>query len=302
MLANEINFVYWGSNKLVKTFEHYPAVTLKDGKDYILSYLEDESCGISEKEIGAYLLKNHAEITKDNIHLYYEFMDKKDLDKHGDFGDLLHSVLTTRRAEVDDIINVPLEDFSFSYGSKGNWTSYNYFGVEDTLKPLHDYIEEIKESDGYKKYVAENSLNKTEHVLIDKDNWKLIKNDVEADYSYYLQNKNTEDIPAKANSFIGIKIYLNKSTDNNDLKEFEKELDEIIVAEKLKEQYDYIENIIFKPISSNNLFSSKLELKDNIFNRFEYQIDLLMAQNEKTFIVQINNVIDLKIAHSANDL
>lgn len=189
--------------KLVKTFEHYPAVTLKDGKDYILSYLEDEACSISEKEIVEYLLKNGDKINQENI-------------------------------------------------------------------------------------------------LIDKDNWKLIKNDVEADYSYYLQNKNTEDIPAKANSFIGIKIYLNKSTDNNDLKEFEKELDKIIVAEKLKEQYDYIENIIFKPISSNNLFS--LELKDNIFNRFEYHIDILTVQNEKTFIVQINNVIDLKIAHSANDL
>ena len=57
--------------KLVKTFEHYPAVTLKDGKDYILSYLEDEACTISEKEIAEYLLKSGVEITQENIHLFH---------------------------------------------------------------------------------------------------------------------------------------------------------------------------------------------------------------------------------------
>lgn len=187
--------------QMIEHFEYYPAVTMDDDEDYILAYLEDESCGISKKEIAEYLFKSGVEITRENI-------------------------------------------------------------------------------------------------LIDKDNWKLIKNDVEVDYSYYLQNKKTKDFSAKANSLIGIKIYLNKSTNNNDLKELEKELDRFIVAEKLKEQYDYIENVIFKPISSNNSLASSLELNDDLFNRFKYRIDLLMAQNEKTFIVQIKNVIDLKIANS----
>lgn len=62
---------------MIEKFEHYPSVTMDDDKCYILSYLEDESCTISEKEIAEYLLENGVKITKDNIHLYYKFMSKK---------------------------------------------------------------------------------------------------------------------------------------------------------------------------------------------------------------------------------
>lgn len=54
--------------EMINDFEYYPAVTEDDDRAYILAYLEDEACGISQDDIKEYL--ENIEITKDNIHLY----------------------------------------------------------------------------------------------------------------------------------------------------------------------------------------------------------------------------------------
>lgn len=54
--------------EMINDFEYYPAVTEDDDRAYILAYLEDEACDISQDDIKEYL--ENIEITKDNIHLY----------------------------------------------------------------------------------------------------------------------------------------------------------------------------------------------------------------------------------------
>jgi hypothetical protein len=54
--------------ELVEHFEHYPSVTEEDDKAYILTYLEDEACQISEEQILKYLLKTIAGYIKAGNH------------------------------------------------------------------------------------------------------------------------------------------------------------------------------------------------------------------------------------------
>lgn len=96
--------------------------------------------------------KGYIKIDANNICLYYKFIRQDTLNL---YGELLNLILTTRRAEVDEILNVPLEQFSFNYDNKGNWTSYSYFGIKDNLQPLDEYIKEIKECEKYKIFNSE---------------------------------------------------------------------------------------------------------------------------------------------------
>lgn len=140
--------------KLVKTFEHYPAVTLKDGKDYILSYLEDEACTISEKEIAEYLLKNGVEITQENIHLFYQFMNDEDLSK---YENILFYKFTGRMSLVQLPLGLNPKQLNQNcyYGN----SVATIFGSKDILKPLDEYIEEIKDSEQYKIFTSECRCN-----------------------------------------------------------------------------------------------------------------------------------------------
>lgn len=146
--------------ELIKTFEHYPAVTLKDGKDYILSYLEDESCTISEDEIFQYLLKHGATITIDNIHLYYKFMSSDDLDQNSS---LIWIVISNRfqliidKLVLDDTIYRDDNDILLFDRVDGFKIGISFFGIKDTLKAIDEYIEEIKNSEAYKSYIAKAS-------------------------------------------------------------------------------------------------------------------------------------------------
>lgn len=154
--------------KLVKTFEHYPAVTLKDGKDYILSYLEDEACTISKKEIAEYLIKSGVEITKDNIHLYYEFMSDEDLKKIFNWS-IMSNVFGDRIIYITDIFGwrndkkvLKLEywkAFDKYYVKNNDYTRFSFFGIMDTLKPIDEYIAAIKDSEQYKIFTSECRCN-----------------------------------------------------------------------------------------------------------------------------------------------
>lgn len=139
--------------ELVKTFEHYPAVTLKDGKDYILSYLEDEACTISRKEIAEYLLKNGVEITQENIHLFYKFMSDEEFKN---YSSLIWVVISNRFQFIKD--ELVLDDTIFRYDNDiilfdivdNTKIGIYIFGIKDTFKPIDEYIKEIKESEAYK--------------------------------------------------------------------------------------------------------------------------------------------------------
>ena len=48
--------------EMIENFEHYPSVTDKDDKAYILAYLEDESCSIGKDEIQKYIDENFSKI------------------------------------------------------------------------------------------------------------------------------------------------------------------------------------------------------------------------------------------------
>lgn len=154
--------------ELIKTFEHYPAVTLKDGKDYILSYLEDEACTISKKEIAEYLIKSGVEITKDNIHLYYEFMSDEDLKKIFNWS-IMSNVFGDRIIYITDIFGwrndkkvLKLEywkAFDKYYVKNNDYTRFSFFGIMDTLKPIDEYIAAIKDSEQYKIFTSECRCN-----------------------------------------------------------------------------------------------------------------------------------------------
>lgn len=137
--------------ELVKTFEHYPAVTPKDGKKYILSYLEDEACTISRKEIAEYLLKSGVEITQENIHLYYEFMDIESVYKLGSSSLMLSKIHDKRLLQIIDLLKIDIKELS---ANNKNCIHAYYFGVKDNLKPIDEYVSQIKESEAYKSYIA----------------------------------------------------------------------------------------------------------------------------------------------------
>ena len=179
--------------ELIKTFEHYPAVTLKDGKDYILSYLEDEACTISKKEIAEYLLNNNVKITKENIHLYYEFMSDEDIIK---YGGLLLNTIRERTNELvphfdNQVLHYGVKSIDCKKLSLDLPRSAVYrlkievHGVKDTLKPIDEYITQIKDSDAYKEYRFDN-LVKTYDLSI--SHLKQLERELFADDSTYISN------------------------------------------------------------------------------------------------------------------
>ena len=160
--------------ELVAHFEHYPAVTEENDRDYILAYLEDESCTIKEDEILEYMFKMGVEITEENLPLYHKFMSDEDLIYNRKIVD---SVLAKRLKMLADILNIKnnkeLQVFGVE-GLNGSDTARihsldvvfnNYllktviYEVEDSLKPIYDYLEEIRESEKYKISTSECRCN-----------------------------------------------------------------------------------------------------------------------------------------------
>lgn len=172
--------------ELVAHFEHYPAVTEESDRDYILAYLEDESCTIKEDEILEYMFKMGVEITEENLPLYHKFMSDEDLIYNRKIVD---SVLAKRLKMLADILNIKnnkeLQVFGVE-GLNGSDTTRihsldvvfnNYllktviYEVEDTLAPINEYIEEIKNSDAFKEFkrdiLIQEAIDITNVVIID---------------------------------------------------------------------------------------------------------------------------------------
>ncbi len=172
--------------ELVAHFEHYPAVSKENDRDYILAYLEDESCTIKEDEILEYMFKMGVEITEENLPLYHRFMSDEDLIYNRKIVD---SVLAKRLKMLADVLNIKnnkeLQVFGVE-GLNGSDTTRihsldvvfnNYllktviYEVEDTLAPINEYIEEIKNSDAFKEFkrdiLIQEAIDITNVVIID---------------------------------------------------------------------------------------------------------------------------------------
>lgn len=172
--------------ELVKTFELYPAVTLKDGKDYILSYLEDESCTISKKDIAEYLLKNGVVITDDNIHLYYLYMNENQLKENKV---KLTFIFNSRFLVLKQSLFLNHSFKNWLHFEKTNFNGYilnqSFFGIKDTLTPLSEYISEIKSSNTYKEYYLNNLVKKYDLSI---SQLMQLEHELFADDSTYISN------------------------------------------------------------------------------------------------------------------
>lgn len=113
--------------------------------------MEDEACTISRKEIAEYLLKSGVEITQENIHLYYEFMDIESVYKLGSRSLMLFRIHSKRHLQIIDLLNI---DIKILDEYKKTYIHSYYFGVKDNLKPIDEYVSQIKESEAYKSYIA----------------------------------------------------------------------------------------------------------------------------------------------------
>lgn len=96
-------------------------------------------------------------VTKDNIHLYYEFMGDKDLkDIKNKY--IISDSLCTRFYSICEIIfkNEKPENINkyvFDVMNGDLQKEQFIFGIKDTLKPIDEYIAEIKESSKYIEYI-----------------------------------------------------------------------------------------------------------------------------------------------------
>lgn len=158
-------------------------------------------------------IKGHT-ITKDNIHLYYEFMSDDDLSK---YSNMLLATITKRISIVLDNLELTkndagnFEDMELHGHFEGKFQKldstygtiplkYFTFGVKDTLKPIDEYIAEIKDSNTYKEYIASNTKIKLD--IVD------IKNGCDYDFCTYIvyddgiEVKRFEDIAYTQKAFV----------------------------------------------------------------------------------------------------
>lgn len=115
-----------------------------------------EHCGASEDGVCPECAQAQDSIivTKDNIHLYYEFMSDEDLLINERVTD---SVFENRRSAIKTALNIKSFDL-MKYENFEDGTRFvikiSFFGIKDTLKPIDEYIKEIKASKEYIAYAA----------------------------------------------------------------------------------------------------------------------------------------------------
>jgi hypothetical protein len=147
--------------------EHIKKLSVEDLYVRLKEYCSFSDDNIKEKlkEFQCVSFKN---VTKDNIHLYYEFMSDEDLKENHK---ILNLIFNHRYDKVVKVLNhyakrsddyVSLTDSFVIEPNSESFDDANYrafvglqaFGVKDTLKPTEEYIAEIKASEEYKAYVA----------------------------------------------------------------------------------------------------------------------------------------------------
>ena len=147
---------------------------MEDDEAYIVAYLTDEACSISEEQILTYI-KDKVEITEDNIHLYYKYMsdyEKLSLSNNNSFykEKNILTIALRKRAEYltscfsFDSISQKLSyvrtiDYDYSYSNKQIIIGMSWFGVVDTFEPIQDYLDKIRESEQYNVFSSECRCN-----------------------------------------------------------------------------------------------------------------------------------------------
>lgn len=126
-------------------------IAMTTAEDGVSRYDEsnDLCISFSNKDGFLWIGRNDTEnvtITKDNIHLYYEFMSDEDLEK---YRTILEEVFHKRAFHIASIVELP--DNSIDYNCK----EHIVLKTKDTLKPIDEYIEEIKASEEYRASLAE---------------------------------------------------------------------------------------------------------------------------------------------------
>lgn len=105
-------------------------------------------------------------INKDNISLYYEFMSNDDLKK---YKDILEDIFISRKRKLldtffkcgDETQNNIISIYAGDSRTELMHTFYQNniglicFGIKDTLKPIDEFIEEIKQSKKYEEHKKE---------------------------------------------------------------------------------------------------------------------------------------------------
>ena len=116
----------------------------------------DEISTLSKREFNEMIniVYKDEPVNENNIHLYYEFMSSL---KKCDYGDILTKIFTNRLHLINDKIILNATAIKYETVTSINYMyllSQSIYGVEDTLKPIDDYITEIKDSSEYKEYIA----------------------------------------------------------------------------------------------------------------------------------------------------
>lgn len=133
-------FRYLSAEDICKFFDKFEDQVIKrSGLD------ADELGELSRTEINQMLnaIFDDVVITKDNIHLYYEFMSDEDIKKYR------HIIMPMFNDRLE-IINKSIK-LDAMYISA---ISLSVFGIKDTLKPIDEYIAEIKATEEYRAYIS----------------------------------------------------------------------------------------------------------------------------------------------------
>ena len=113
--------------------------------------------------------ENEVGITKDNIHLYYKFMSDEDKYTHSI---IIHQSFYERNKKLELFytkengyisIEIMRNIYKNTYVKEGicyigECVAQSYFGVKDTMKPIEEYIEEIKASEEYHAYISSTEI------------------------------------------------------------------------------------------------------------------------------------------------
>jgi len=179
-------------------------------KEYLQSKLYEKyshTFSINDCVLAAELVTNSILITKDNIHLYYEYMSDEELEK---YSSLIWIVLSERHFKIIEKLQVDKEkiysknDNTLLFYRVNNFKiGFSWFGAKDTLKPIYQYITEIKASEKYLTYLIKQyydfceikELQKGYYELVDIGSNKLILNGCLDDIMEYINNaKNYKDL------------------------------------------------------------------------------------------------------------
>jgi len=148
-----------------------------DGKKIALKWLETHIGEVSVCNRVTYAIDTfeNSAITKDNIAEYYEFMSEDELQP---YGFLIDEDFKTRFQQVRDGLKIKEEDDIYDFlvtwfsacekeGEKEYILGQYIYDVRDTLKPIDEYISEIKESKEYEAYFGRINLKNTEELKND---------------------------------------------------------------------------------------------------------------------------------------